>query len=129
MTARKSILIVEDDEDARFVLGAILNHDGYRVLEARDGDEGVALAATHVPDLIILDVHPSRGDGLEAGAAIRSDDRTRNIPVLAVTEPRFDGARRSRTDGLFESCLSKPVEPTRLVERVHDIIGGAAPPA
>ena len=124
MPSSKTVLVIEDDRDARFVLGAILNYDGYRVLEATDGGEGVALAATHLPDIIVMDVHMPSMNGIQAAAVLREDERTRSIPIVALTgdwEALTSRPGLART--LFHSWLAKPLEPRRLMEHIREIIG------
>jgi len=120
---RKTILLVEDNEDTRFVLSAILNHDGYHVVEAMDGAEGVSRAREDQPDLILMDIRMPRMDGFEAGEAIRRDARISEIPIVAVTAEYFDARREERARVLFHCVLSKPVEPEGLRARIRGIIG------
>ncbi len=124
MTPRKTVLLVEDHEDTRLVLSAVLNHDGYSVLEAHDGAEGLDLARRHLPDLVLMDIHMPGMSGFEAAEALRDDSRTRAIPVVAVTADRFFGDRQRRAEALFHSCLWKPIAPTDLMDHLRTIIGG-----
>jgi two-component system cell cycle response regulator DivK len=120
----KTILIVDDDRDVRFVLGAILNYDGYHVVEAANGEEAIEMARRLVPDLVIMDVHMPRLDGLRATEALRADERTRAIPVLALTgEPLDEADRAARADAAFNSRLRKPFVAAELKTRIRDIIG------
>jgi two-component system cell cycle response regulator DivK len=122
--ASKTILIVDDDRDVRFVLGAILNYDGYHVVEAMDGAEAVETARRLVPDLVIMDVHMPKMDGLRAAEALRSDERTRAIPVLALTGELLDEpAQAARAEAVFNARLQKPFVAHDLRERIREIIG------
>ena len=85
MQARKRILIVEDSEDTRFVYSAILNLDGYDIIEAADGAAGIARAIEHRPDLIITDINMPGLNGFEVARFVRGDDRLAHIPIVAVT--------------------------------------------
>lgn len=124
MTERKTVLIVEDDRDARFVLSAILNHDGYRVIEAVNGEEGVALAAAELPDVIVMDLRMPIMNGMQAAEAIHADARSRHIPIVVLTAHDFeDWESPERAEVLFHSRLGKPIEPRRLMEHVRGIIG------
>jgi CheY-like chemotaxis protein len=124
MASAKTVLVIEDDMDARFVLGAILNYDGYRMLSAADGAQGVALACRHLPDIIIMDVHMPGMGGLEAAAALRDDERTRSIPIVAISgDWEVLDSRPTLTRALFHSWLAKPLEPRRLMEHIRGIIG------
>jgi two-component system cell cycle response regulator DivK len=120
----KTILIVDDDPDVRFVLGAILNYDGYHVVEAANGEEAVETARRVVPDLVIMDVHMPRLDGLRAAEILRADERTRAIPVLALTGELLDEPdRAARAEVVFDSRLRKPFVAAELKERIREIIG------
>jgi CheY-like chemotaxis protein len=120
----KTILIVDDDPDVRFVLGAILNYDGYHVVEAANGEEAVDTARRLVPDLVIMDVHMPRLDGLRAAEILRADERTRAIPVLALTGELLDEPdRAARAEVVFDSRLRKPFVAAELKERIRGIIG------
>ena len=120
----KTILIVDDDPDVRFALGAILNYDGYHVLEAENGEDAIEVARRLVPDLVIMDVHMPKLDGLRAAEALRADERTRAIPVVALTGESLDEPdRAARAEAVFHSRLWKPFVPRQLRERIREIIG------
>jgi len=120
----KTILIVDDDRDVRFALGAILNFDGYHVIEAANGEEALESARRLVPDLVIMDVHMPRMDGLRAAEALRADERTRAIPVVALTgEPLDEADRAARAEAAFSARLRKPFVAADLRKRVRELIG------
>jgi two-component system, cell cycle response regulator DivK len=123
MEPHKLILIVEDNEDARFVFSAILNYDGYRIVEAVDGSDGVACALKHLPDLIITDIDMPVMDGFEAARRIRADVHTALIPILAITGHSFTSAQQSDADALFDGCFVKPMQPSRVLAEVNRLIG------
>jgi CheY-like chemotaxis protein len=120
----KTILIVDDDRDVRFVLGAILNFDGYHVFEAADGNEAIDVARRLLPDLVIMDVHMPKLDGIRAAEALRADERTRAIPVVALTgEPLDEPHVAARAEAVFHSRFWKPFVARELKERIREIIG------
>ena len=123
MEPRKLILIVEDNEDARFVFSAILNYDGYRIVEANDGGGGVACALEHLPDLIITDIDMPVMDGFEAARRIRADAHTARIPIVAITGHEFTAAQQAEADALFDGCFTKPMQPSRVLAEVQRLIG------
>ena len=82
---RISILIVDDDPDQHTVCGVFLEHAGYDVLHAFDGQEGVELARLHQPDLVLMDIRMQRMDGVAARRALADDVTTASIPVIAVS--------------------------------------------
>ncbi len=125
MASRKTVLVIDDDADLRFVFGAILNgDDGYDVIAAADGAEGVALATRHLPDVIVMDILMPVMNGLDAAAALSEDERTRKIPIVAVTGERESlQSQPELAAALFHSWLAKPIKPTRLREHIRSVIG------
>lgn len=122
MASRKTVLIVDDDRDVRFVLGAILNYDGYRVVEAADGPSGITLAEEHRPDVVIMDLRMPGMSGLDAARALRKREETSQIPVVALTADDLESWEELGRD-VFHSFLRKPIEPKQLNEHVRAIIG------
>ena len=123
MNTPKTILLVEDNEDNLIVYRTILDHVGYRVIEARDGEEGVARARADHPDLILMDVSLPKMDGWEATRRIKADEGTRQIPIIAVTAHALDDDREKATQVGCDGYLAKPVAPRRVVEEVERFIG------
>ena len=123
MNTAKTVLLVEDNEDNLIVYRTILDHVGYRVIEARDGEEGVARAKSDQPDLILMDVSLPKMDGWEATRRIKADEGTRRIPIIAVTAHALDDDREKATQVGCDGYLAKPVAPRRVVEEVERFIG------
>ena len=123
MNKAKTVLLVEDNEDNLIVYRTILDHVGYRVIEARDGEEGVARARADKPDLILMDVSLPKMDGWEATRRIKADEETRQIPIIAVTAHALDDDREKATQVGCDGYLAKPVAPRRVVEEVERFIG------
>ena len=126
MNTTKTVLLVEDNEDNLIVYRTILDHVGYRVIEARDGEEGVARARADHPDLILMDVSLPKMDGWEATRRIKADAGTRAIPIIAVTAHALDDDREKATQVGCDGYLAKPVAPRRVVEEVEKFIGKPA---
>jgi two-component system, cell cycle response regulator DivK len=119
----KTVLIVEDNHDNRAIFAAILNHFGYDVLEAEDGEGGVELARAEHPDLILMDISLPRMDGLEATSLLKADGATSDIPIIAVTAHAMrEDEARVRNAGC-DGYLAKPVEPMRVIEAVGHFLG------
>lgn len=116
----KTILIVEDNYDNRAIYEVILETAGYRVLQAHNGAEGVQLAKQRSPDLIIMDLSMPVLDGWGAMAELKSDPRTADIPVLALSaHVVVDGDYRRSQKAGFAAYLTKPIEPNRVLEEVR----------
>lgn len=121
--AKKTILLVEDNEDNLVVYRTILEHVGYHVIEARDGEEGVTRAREHLPDLILMDISIPKIDGWEATQRLKSDDATRAIPIVALTAHALEEDRQKAVQAGCDGYLAKPVEPRRVVQEVERFVG------
>jgi two-component system, cell cycle response regulator DivK len=120
---RKVVLLVEDHEDSRYICSAILQHHGYRIMEAMDGATGVQLAQQYLPDLILLDVTLPVLDGWTAAQRLRESLDTSRIPIVALTA-HAQRADQERGEQLgFAAYLVKPCSPTRVLAEVRRIIG------
>ena len=124
---RKTILLVEDNEDNLVVYRTILEHVGYNVIEARDGEEGVSRARQHLPDLILMDISIPKMDGWEATQRLKSGEETRAIPIIALTAHALEEDRQKAVQVGCDGYLAKPVEPRRVVQEVERFVGPAAP--
>ncbi len=125
--ARKTILLVEDNEDNLVVYRTILEHVGYAVIEARDGEEGVSQAREHHPDLILMDISIPKMDGWEATQRLKSEDGTRSIPIIALTAHALEEDRQKAVQAGCDGYLAKPVEPRRVVQEVERFVGPPTP--
>ena len=124
-----TVLLVEDHEDNRVVYRTILEYEGYRVLEARDGAEGIATARRELPDLILMDVAIPRVDGLEATRRLKADPVTSSIPIVAVTAKAMAADRAKCLAAGCDGYLAKPVRPVTIVDEVRKILGPPGPVA
>src|ERR1043166_1909774 len=98
-TSQKTVLLVEDNEDNRLIYATALRYAGYEVIEAVTGTEGVNLARSRRPDLILMDISVPEMDGWEATTLLKADPNTREIPVIAVTAHALPGdEERSRSE-------------------------------
>lgn len=124
----KTVLLVEDNEDNLVVYRTILEHVGYRVIEARDGEEGVNRAREFRPDLILMDISIPKLDGWEATQRLKSDADTRDIPIIALTAHALEEDRQKALLAGCDGYLAKPVEPRRVVQEVERFVGPAKTP-
>ena len=122
---KKTVLLVEDNEDNLVVYRTILDHVGYNVLEARDGEEGVNRARQEHPDLILMDISIPKIDGWEATRRLKADEATRDIPIIALTAHALEEDRERAIAAGCDGYLAKPVEPRRVVEEVQRFVGPA----
>jgi Fe-S oxidoreductase/ActR/RegA family two-component response regulator len=121
--AGRKILVVDDEEDVRAFLTMVFEDAGAEVVTATDGDEALAMAREHQPDLISLDLSMPGKDGVEAFVDLRSDPATEEIPVCVVTgHPEFRQVIYDRPVTPPEGYLGKPVDEDKLVAYAHHII-------
>lgn len=113
-----TVLIVEDDEDSRFVYGIILEDRGFEVILATSGDEGLRLALDRKPSVVLMDVSIPGLDGWKVTEQLKANPTTAAIPVIVITAHAFpeDVERAARVG--CDSFLTKPCEPRRVLEEV-----------
>ena len=116
------ILVVDDYEDAREMYAEYLRFCGFRVAEARNGNEALEQAFTLMPDLILMDLSLPGMDGWEATRQLKADDRTRQIPVVALTGHALAGASEGAKKAGCDSFVTKPCLPDDLVVEVRRML-------
>ena len=117
----KKILIVEDTEDTRNYMESVLELEGFDVVLAKDGLEGLEQASSELPDLIITDISMPHLDGFQMIQKIRSTHRQKDVPILAITSHGMDKAMEAIKGGA-DRALSRPVENHLLVAFVWDLL-------
>lgn len=116
------ILVVDDYQDAREMYAEYLQFSGFRVAEARNGNEALEQAFALMPDLILMDLSLPGMDGWEATRQLKSDDRTRRIPVVALTGHALAGASEGARKAGCDSFVTKPCLPDDLVVEVKRML-------
>lgn len=116
------ILVVDDYQDAREMYAEYLQFSGFRVAEARNGNEAVSQAFELKPDLILMDLSLPGMDGWEATRVLKADDRTRHIPVVALTGHALAGASEGAKKAGCDSFVTKPCLPDDLVVEVRRML-------
>ena len=94
----KTILYVEDNEYNRKIVRQLFSGSSYRLMEAQDGEDGVAAAQKELPDLILMDVQLPKMSGLDATRALKADARTKHIPVIIITSVALRGDREKAAE-------------------------------
>lgn len=122
----KKILVVEDNPDNREILSTVLRHKGYDVVEAPDAETALEIVRDEPPDLVLMDISLPRMDGYEATARLREQPQTAGVPVIAVSAHAFFSLRPDERAAPFDSYLTKPVLPSRVVEEVNRFLRRAA---
>jgi len=113
------ILLVEDNELNRDMLSRRLERKGYSVVMAVDGQQGVDLAASEMPDLILMDMSLPVLDGWEATRRIKADERTQKIPLIALTAHAMEGDEQKAKEAGCDDYDTKPVELPRLLGKIE----------
>ena len=116
------ILVVDDYQDAREMYAEYLQFSGFRVAEARNGNEAVSQALELKPDLILMDLSLPGMDGWEATRVLKADDRTKHIPVVALTGHALAGASEGARKAGCDSFVTKPCLPDDLVVEVRRML-------
>jgi CheY-like chemotaxis protein len=119
----KTVLLVEDNEDNRIVYSTILRHFGFSVMEALNGEEGIAKARSERPDLILMDISIPIIDGWEATQVLKHDPLTREIPIIALTAHALASDREKAMEVGCDGYLAKPCEPRAVVAEVQRFLG------
>jgi len=120
----KLILIVEDEPKNLTLLRDLLQVSGYKTIEATDGKQGVELAKSKKPDLILMDVQMPVMDGLEAARILKADTTTSNIPVLALTSYAMKGDEERILQAGCDGYLAKPFNIQELLKEVAKYLSG-----
>ena len=121
----KTVLIVEDNELNMKLFHDLLEAHGYNTLQTRTGIEALALARTHRPDLILMDIQLPEVSGLEVTKWIKEDDDLSTIPVIAVTAFAMKGDEERIRQGGCEAYISKPISVAKFLETVRSFLGEA----
>ena len=116
------ILLVEDNEENRDALSRRLLRRGYEVVIASDGGQGLRMAQTDSPDLILLDMNLPVLDGWEVARTLRTQPATRAIPIIALTAHAMAGDRQKTIDAGCDDYHTKPVELTRLLTQIEALL-------
>jgi DNA-binding response OmpR family regulator len=122
MADRKRILVVDDSRTAQMMTTMIINKGSYDVLTASDGEEGVQKATLEKPDLILMDVMMPKMDGFEACRRLRSQEATKNIPVIIVTTR---GEAVNVEIGYEVGCtdyVTKPINSAELLAKIRNYL-------
>jgi two-component system cell cycle response regulator DivK len=120
------ILLVEDNEMNRDMLSRRLKRKGFDVVMAVDGQEGIDMASSESPDLILLDLSLPVVDGWEAAGRLKSCPDTRGIPIIALTAHAMAGDREKALEAGCDEYDTKPVEMPRLLEKIQSMLEASA---
>ena len=123
------ILIVEDNERNLTLVRDLLQYNGFETLEARNAEDGVALAGERRPDLILMDIQLPGADGITALGRLRADVRTASIGVVALTAFAMTDDRQRLLDAGFDGYLEKPIDTRAFPGQVLALLQSTRPEA
>jgi CheY-like chemotaxis protein len=119
---RTRILIVEDNENNRYLIGYILRKHGHEVIEAVSGEKGLELALKEKPDLILMDIQLPGMDGLETTKQIRASEADGGIPIIALTSYAMTGDKERALKAGCTGYIEKPVDPETIMTNIESYL-------
>ncbi len=119
---KKSILVIEDTKSVRQILAAMLLEEGYEVITAIDGKDGLELARREQPDLIVLDVMLPEMNGYEVCCRLKFDEEYEHIPVVLLTARRKEADRKKAEQTCADAYLTKPFERETLMAEIRRLL-------
>ena len=120
--SEQTILYVEDNEYNRKLVRQLISRTSYKLIEAVDGETGLALARAELPNLILMDVQLPKISGLDATRALKADARTSHIPIIVITSFALSGDREKATAAGATGYLAKPYSPRELLALVRQYL-------
>jgi len=120
--SRGKVLVVDDEEYIQHILNFSFGAEGYDVVTAADGEEGIKKAKSEKPDIIVLDIMMPKMDGYEACKRLKTDPNTKSIPVILLTAKGREVDRKLGSQAGADDYVVKPFSPGRLIERVEGMI-------
>lgn len=120
--AEITVLVVEDDPVILRLLEVNFELEGFDVLLAHDGEEGLEVARDQRPDVIVSDIMMPKLSGIELVEALKADEKTAGIPIILLSAKAQTGDLKSGLDSGADDYVTKPFEPLELVERVHALL-------
>jgi len=122
MTTSKRILLVEDQEDGRRIVRDLLAASDYALIEAKTGEEGLALAEQERPDLILMDIQLPGLDGYEVTRRIKANPALSHIPIVAVTSYALSGDEQKAYAAGCNDYVAKPFSPRALMAKIREYL-------
>lgn len=122
MSDKQTILVVDDEQDLLDLIEYNLKKEGFDVIKAEDGEEGIRMARKHGPDLVLLDIMMPNMDGIEVLEIMRGDERLKRIPIIFLTAR---GDEKTEVEGLNkggDDYITKPISTTKLISRIKAVL-------
>jgi len=115
----KKILVIEDNADNLYMITFLLEKNGYMVIVAEDGVEGVKLSVSEKPDLILMDMQIPLLDGYEAAKQIKANKEISNIPIIAITSFAMIGDKEKAMNAGCDGYIEKPINPETFIAELE----------
>jgi two-component system, cell cycle response regulator DivK len=122
MSDPATILYIEDNEYNRKIVRQLLSRTSHRLIEATDGESGVAQAQKELPDLILMDVQLPKMSGLDATRILKADPRTSHIPIIVITSFALSGDQEKAAAAGADNYLAKPYSPRELLKLIRQFL-------
>lgn len=119
------VLLVEDNEENRYLLTFLLQKNGYHVVSVTDGAQAVQAALALVPDVILLDIQLPKMDGYSVARALRQTPSLRDVPIIAVTSYAMPGDRELAIEAGCTGYIEKPINATTFLSEMERVIIGS----
>jgi CheY-like chemotaxis protein len=120
----KKVLVVDDNDDSRDLVVKVLKNKGYHMVEAVDGEDALEKAESENPDIILLDISIPKLDGYEVTRRLKSRERFKNIPIIALTAHAMKGDREKALQAGYDGYISKPISVHELPEQIKSYLKG-----
>jgi CheY-like chemotaxis protein len=121
------VLVVDDDPAIRLICSTNLQLDGYQVLEAANGQEGLELALDHVPDVVLLEISMPVLDGFGLAAALQANERTRELPLIFLTAENDPLIKAKAFETGAHGIITKPFEPSAVTAFIEQVVSRVVP--
>ena len=121
---KKKILVIEDNQQNLYLIRYLLEDCGYEVFEAMDGKEGIEMAASISPDLILLDIQLPTMDGYVVARTLRQNPELAKTPIVAVTSYAMSGDREKALEAGCSGYIEKPIDPDTFPAQVEKALSG-----
>jgi two-component system, cell cycle response regulator DivK len=122
MSPRGRIVLIEDNEQSRYLAAYLLRHHGYEVDAAKDGATGLVLLAERATDLLLLDIQLPDMSGFEVLRELKLDPRTADVPVVAVSAFAMTGDRERALAAGCDGYIEKPIDPEKFVTQIQSLL-------
>lgn len=121
----KTALLIEDNEQNRYLVTFLLEYHGYRVVPAEDGIRGIELAKQLKPDIVLLDIQLPQMDGYAVARALRTIADLHGVPIIAVTSYAMVGDREKALDAGCSGYIEKPIDPATFTQQISKFVASA----